>query len=92
VPGESGAAVYADGSLSPGGCAWRVQGALCADRCLSHMRILRDEKPVKSRGPFSFRIGTKFRKTMNVFKQIRKRDCLKKYILYYDQHKPLFVP
>jgi hypothetical protein len=56
------------------------------------MRLLRDEKPVKYREPCSFRISAEFRKAMNVFKQIRKGDCLEKYILYYDQHKPLFIP
>jgi hypothetical protein len=45
------------------------------------MRLLRDEQPIKRRESFSFGIGTKFCKVMNVFKQIRKGDCLKEYIL-----------
>jgi hypothetical protein len=56
------------------------------------MRLLKDEKPVKRREPFSFRIGAEFRKAMNVFKQIRNRDCLEKHALYYDRHEPLFAP
>jgi hypothetical protein len=59
---------------------------------MTHMRLLRDEKPIKCRESFSFRIGTEFRKMMNVFKQIRNGDCLKKDILYHNQHKPLFIP
>jgi hypothetical protein len=56
------------------------------------MRLLRDKNLIKHRKPFSFRIGAKFRKAMNVFKQIRNGDCPGKYILYYGRHKPLFIP
>jgi uncharacterized DUF497 family protein len=38
----------------------------------THMRLLRDEQPVKRREPFPFRIGTKSRNLMHVFKQSRE--------------------
>ncbi|MDR3115795.1 MAG: hypothetical protein LBU25_09785, partial [Treponema sp.] len=38
---------------------------------MTHMRLLRDEQPVKRREPFPFRISTKTRNLMYVFKHIR---------------------
>jgi TFIIF-interacting CTD phosphatase-like protein len=59
---------------------------------ITHMRLLRDEQPVKQRESFSFGISTEGRKVMNVFEQIPKGNSFKEYILYHDQHEPLFTP
>jgi hypothetical protein len=56
------------------------------------MRLLRDKQSVKCRQPFSLRVGAQGCNVMYIFKQIRKGDRLKEYILYYAQHKPLFTP
>jgi hypothetical protein len=56
------------------------------------MRLLRDEQPVKRREPFPFRISTKTRYLMYVFKHIRYGNSLKKYMRYQYQHKPLLTP
>jgi hypothetical protein len=40
------------------------------------MRLLRDEQPIKRREPFSFGIGTEFRKMTNIFKQFHNGDGL----------------
>jgi hypothetical protein len=56
------------------------------------MRLLRDKQPVKRRESFPFRIGTKSRKVMNVFKEIHKGNSFKEHILYHNQHKPLLTP
>jgi hypothetical protein len=56
------------------------------------MRLLRGEQPIEQREPFSFRMSAEFRKAVNVFKQFRVGYGLKKYMLYHNQHKPLFAP
>jgi hypothetical protein len=56
------------------------------------MRLLRDKQSVKRREPFPFRIGTKNRDLMNIFKQIHEGDGLKKHMFYHSQHKPLLTP
>ena len=56
------------------------------------MRLLRDKQPVKYRQPFSLRIGAQDCNVMYILTQIREGDCLKEYMRYYGQHKPLFTP
>jgi hypothetical protein len=56
------------------------------------MRLLRDERPVKSREAFSLGISADPRKATHVFKQIRHENGLKKYMLCHGWHKSLFTP
>jgi hypothetical protein len=58
----------------------------------THMRLLRDEQPVKRRESFSFRIGAKGRDMMDIVQYIPNGDGPQEYMLYDDQYKPLFVP
>jgi hypothetical protein len=72
--------------------ARRTNDELAGMGYVTHMRLLRDKQPVKSRQPFSLRVGAQGCNMMYIFKQFREGDCLKEYMFHYDQHKQLFTP